>query len=97
MPKLPVNYQKTIIYKIVSRRPELSDWKHLDHTTDLVKRKNYIKTSVKNGKDNILFNFINDNGGWDAFDILMLGAFPTTNSELIKTHIYGLVHPAILI
>ena len=93
MPKIPVNYQKTVIYKIVSRDPELSDWKHLDHTTDFVKRKNYIKTACKNGKDDILFNFINANGGFSEFEMLMISEFPTTNSELVKTHIFGLAHP----
>jgi len=97
MPKIPVNYQKTVIYKIVSRNPELSDWSHTDHTTDFVKRKNYIKTSCKNGKDNSLFNFINENGGFSEFEILFISEFPTTKSELVKTHIYGLVHPSISI
>jgi len=97
MPKNPVNYSKTVIYKIVSRNPELLDWKHLDHTTDFVKRKNYIKSSCKNGKDNTLFNFINANGGFSEFEMLMVLEFPTTNSELVKTHIFGLVNPNITI
>lgn len=97
MPRLPINYQKTIIYKIVSKNPELSDWKHLDHTSDFTKRKNYIKTSCNKGKQDTLFDFINANGGFSEFEMLMISTFPSTNRELIKTHIYGLNHPVILI
>ena len=95
MPKLPINYQKTTIYKIVSKNPELN-FSHCDYTTDFVKRKNYIKTCCSKGKDEQLFNFINANGGFSAFDMLMICEFPTTNKELVKTHIYSLVNPSIL-
>jgi len=91
MPKLPINYQKTTIYRIVSKNPELADWKHIDFTTDFVKRKNYIKTACKKRKNEQLFNFINANGGWSEFEMLMLSEFPTTNKELVKTHIFSLV------
>jgi len=33
----PFHYQKTTIYRIVSKNPELADWKHIDFTTDFVK------------------------------------------------------------
>jgi hypothetical protein len=93
MTRKPIDYSKTTIYKIVSRNPELSGWKHIDFTTDFIKRKNYIKTSCANGKDAHLFNFINANGGFAAFDMLMLAEFPTTNKELVKTHIFGMMNP----
>ena len=95
MTRKAINYQKTVIYKIVSRNPELAGWSHSDYTTDFVKRKNYIKTSCKNGKQDALFDFINANGGWSEFEMLMVSEFPTTNRELIKTHIYELSHPAV--
>ena len=94
MTRKAINYQKAVIYKIISRNPELAGWSHSDYTTDFVKRKNYIKTSCKNGKDDTLFNFINQNGGWDAFEMLMICEFPTTNKELVKTHIFSLANPA---
>ena len=95
MPKLPIDYKRTTIYKIVSKNPELN-FSHCDYTTDFVKRKNYIKTCCSKGKDEQLFNFINANGGFSAFEMLMICEFPTTNKELVKTHIYSLVNPSIL-
>jgi hypothetical protein len=95
MPRKAIDYSKTIVYKIVSRNPELAGWSHSDYTTDFTKRKNYIKTSCKNGKDDTLFNFINQNGGFSEFEMLMISTFPTSNRELIKTHIFSLANPAI--
>jgi hypothetical protein len=97
MTKKPINYQKTSIFKIVSLNPALSDWHYIDYTTDFAKRKCYYKRCAIEGKNEPLFNFINENGGWNNFQMLMLQEFPTTNKELVKTHIFQLNNPAISI
>ena len=88
MPRQPINYKKAVIYHIVSKNPDLNDWKHIDFTTDFCKRKHYIKTCCYKGKDEPLFNFINANGGWDNFKMLAVKEFPSSSAELVKTEMF---------
>tara|TARA_R110000868_G_scaffold338568_1_gene599349 strand:+ start:93 stop:392 length:300 start_codon:yes stop_codon:yes gene_type:complete len=92
MPRTPVNYQKSIIYEIVPKDNSIN-WKHISFTTDFIKRKNYIKSCCIKGKDNPICNFINENGGISAFEILAIKEAPATNSEFVKSQIFHLNHP----
>jgi predicted GIY-YIG superfamily endonuclease len=75
MPKVSINYSKTIIYKICCKDPTITDI-YIGHTTDLTKRKYQHKTSCcneKNRKYNLfVYDFIRKNGGWNNWDIVMI-------------------------
>ena len=78
MPKLPLNFKNTIIYKIVS----ITDEKlfHIGHTTDFTKTKNRMKIiSLKpeqpSGKYAKLWKNISDGGGWDNFQMVEIEKF----------------------
>ena len=58
MPKLPIDYSKTIIYKIVCNDTNITDC-YVGHTTDFTRRKQLHKNDCNNpnGK-NIIIKFI---------------------------------------
>jgi len=73
MPRLAINYSKTIIYRIVCRDPTITDC-YVGSTTDFTKRKNNHKSACTNSKDTnyhyYVYQFIRDNGNWCNWDIL---------------------------
>ena len=72
MPITPINYSKTIIYKI--EHIENEDLVYVGHTTNFDKRKSEHKSSCKNGKSNVynlkLYQMMRSNGGWDMFRMI---------------------------
>ena len=51
MPKTPIDYSKTIIYKLVHKEDYDNVNVYVGSTTDFVKRKNQHKKSCNNEKD----------------------------------------------
>jgi hypothetical protein len=76
MPRLPMDYSRTIIYKI--QHNEIEELLYVGHTTDFTKRKNKHKSSCKS-KQFKLYQTIRDNGGWDCFKMVMVEEFPCVN------------------
>ena len=76
MPRLAIDYSKTIMYRIVCRDPNIIDC-YVGATTDF-KTRIYQHKTVCNNCNNIkskryhyyVYQFIRDNGGWDNWDIL---------------------------
>lgn len=73
MPRTPINYAQTIIYKI--QHIDNEDTCYIDHTTDFSKTKNRIKTILEKpnkpmGKYSNLWDMVHDNGGWNEFKML---------------------------
>ena len=72
MPITPINYSKTIIYKI--EHIENEDLVYVGHTTNFDKRKSEHKSSCKNGKSIVynlkLYQMMRSNGGWDMFRMI---------------------------
>jgi len=73
MPKEDINYQNTIIYKIVCNDLDITDC-YVGHTTNFIKRKQQHKDACQN-PNNKSFNFkmyllIRDNGGWDNWSMI---------------------------
>jgi len=72
MPRLPMNYQNTIIYKIVCKDINITDT-YVGHTTNFDKRKNNHKTACNN--ENLryyninVYQFIRENGGWNNWEM----------------------------
>ena len=78
MPKLPLNFKNTIIYKIVSITDE--SLFYIGHTTDFTKTKNRMKVlSLKpeqpKGKYTKLWKNISDGKGWDNFQMVEIQKF----------------------
>lgn len=75
MPKTPIDYSKTIIYKICCKDPTITDV-YVGHTTDLIKRRYLHKSSCCNPNSNkyhyYIYEFIRNNGGWDNWDVIMI-------------------------
>lgn len=75
MPKTPINYSKTIIYKICCKNPDITDI-YIGHTTDLIKRRYCHKARCCNPDDKkynyYIYEFIRDNGGWDNWEIIQI-------------------------
>jgi len=73
MPKLPMDYSKSIIYKIVCKNPEIKDC-YVGSTTNYDKRKWNHKYDCNNEKSKNynynIYKFIRDNGNWENFDMI---------------------------
>jgi hypothetical protein len=73
MPRLPINYSNTIIYKLVCNNPTITDV-YVGHTTDFIRRKTNHKcrcnTEKNNGYNCYVYQFIRDNGGWDNWSMV---------------------------
>lgn len=108
MPKLPSDYSKTIIYKIININPDIKDC-YVGHTTNFVKRKSYHKNDCMR-EDHKNFNFplylhIRENGGWTNFIMLEIEKYPCKDIneaiareryhyEILKPNLNG-VHPGL--
>ena len=84
MPRIPINYQNIVIYKIVSNDLTITDV-YIGSTTDFTKRKyghksncNNINSSKYNFK---IYQFIRDNGGWEAFTMIEIEKYPCNDSN----------------
>jgi len=79
MPKTPIDYSKTAIYKIVCNDLNITDL-YVGHTTDFTKRKNQHKTScnnVKNKKHNLkVYRMIRENGNWENWTMIEIEKYP---------------------
>ena len=73
MPRIAIDYSKTIMYRIVCKDPTITDC-YVGSTTNFTKRKSNHKSACTNSKDTYydyyVYQFIRDHGGWDNFDML---------------------------
>jgi hypothetical protein len=86
MPRTPINYTHTIIYKIVSTdNPQLF---FIGHTTEFTKRKALHKTLAFKGTYKQLHQMIQDNGGWDKFKMLQASKFPCEDKNEADSEVF---------
>jgi len=89
MPKKPMNYSKSIVYKICCKNIDITDC-YVGSTTCLRNRKTQHKTCCNNEKDKkynfTVYQFIRENGGWNNWEVVMLEEYPECRSgeELLK-------------
>src|SRR5210317_597352 len=89
MPRKPMDYSKSVVYKICCKDNNISDC-YVGSTTCLRNRKNRHKTSCNNEKDKDynypVYKFIRDNGGFDNWEVIMVEEYPQCKSveELLK-------------
>ena len=88
MPKVIMNYQNTIIYKIVPKDVTL-DFVYVGHTTNFTKRKCQHKSDCCNEKGK-RFNYKvyktirDDIGGWKNLDMIEIEKFPCNDENEAK-------------
>lgn len=84
MPKLLIDYSKTIMYKIVCKDLSITDV-YIGHTTDFIKRKHNHKASCNNENSKSyhykLYQFIRDNGNWNNFDMIEIEKYPCNDGN----------------
>jgi hypothetical protein len=75
MPKQTINFQNTIIYKLVCNDTNIKDC-YIGHTTDFKHRKYSHKSKCNNKKNPYVYKFIGDNGGWNNWSMIMIEKYP---------------------
>lgn len=101
MPRLPIDYSKTIIYKIVCNDLNICDV-YVGSTTDFVRRKGQHKQSCNNEKskkyNRKVYQTIRANGGWDNFSMVEIEKYPCNDSNEARTrerHYYELLNASL--
>ncbi len=84
MTKTPIDYSKTIIYKICCKDPNIKDV-YVGSTTNFRSRKNQHKSASINPNHksyNIyVYQFIRENGGWDNWQMIMIKEYTKCESK----------------
>jgi hypothetical protein len=79
MPRLPKNYSKNVIYKLVCNDLNITN-SYVGHTTDFTRRKACHKSDCHNEKGekyNLkVYKTIRENGGWDNYSMIEIEKFP---------------------
>ena len=84
MPKINIDYSKTVIYKIVCN-DENVDYLYIGSTTNFTKRKTNHK-SICNNINNVNHNQkkyieIRNNGGWENFKMIEVEKYPCNDNR----------------
>ena len=84
MPKTPVDYSKTVMYKIVCKDLNIKDC-YVGSTIDFTKRKHLHKDvcnhSERNGHNYYVYQFIRNNGGWNNWDMIEIEKYPCNDKN----------------
>jgi len=87
MPKIQIDYSKTIIYKICSKDLTIKDC-YDGSTNDFDRRKGQHKSACcnENDKDHILpvYQFIRSHGGWANWSMILVEFYNTCSNKLEK-------------
>ena len=81
MPKIPINFLNTVIYKIVCKDIDINEF-YIGSTTNFTKRKGQHRGCVKNDipKNNYkVYRFIRDNGDWENWDMILVESYACDN------------------
>jgi len=85
MPKIPTDYTKTIIYKLVNKEDYDNANIYIGSTTNFTKRKNYHKFSCLNEKSKEYhqkkYQSIRDNGGWNEWNMIEIEKYPCNDKK----------------
>jgi hypothetical protein len=88
MPRLPIDYSKTIIYKIVCNDLNITDV-YVGSTTDFIRRKSEHRKCCNNEKSKKynykVYQTIRVNGGWDNFTMVEIEKYPCIDSNEAHT------------
>ena len=80
MPKVPIDYSKTCIYKLVHFDDLNDDNIYVGYCTNIVKRRDKHKRRCCNpesdGHNLKVYQFIRANGGWDQWQMILVEKYP---------------------
>jgi hypothetical protein len=80
MPRTPINYSNTIIYKLRHKEDNENANIYVGHTTDFTKRKYNHKSCCSNPKkedyNTKKYVHIRENGGWDMWEMIEIEKHP---------------------
>lgn len=83
MPRLSIDYSKTIIYKLVCKDINIKEL-YVGHTTDFTSRKYCHKSRCNNLNsehyNSLLYQFIRENGNWENWEMVMIEEVSCTNA-----------------
>ena len=83
MPKTPVDYSRTVIYKL--QHIEDESLLYVGSTTDFTRRKSQHKYICNNPNckehNQKKYNMIRENGGWEMFKMIEIQEYPCRNSK----------------
>ena len=84
MPRLPIDYSKTVIYKIVANDLSITEC-YVGSTTDFTRRKQWHKSACSNEKgksyDLKVYKTIRDNGGWAEWCMVEIEKYPCNDAN----------------
>jgi hypothetical protein len=84
MPRLPIDYSNTIIYKIVCNNFSITDC-YVGHTTDFVRRKANHRGDCTNEKKSAynskVYKTMRENGGWDNYSMIEIEKYPCEDAN----------------
>jgi hypothetical protein len=88
MTKLPRDYSRTIMYKIICN--DLSvNFVYNGHTTDFIQRKSNHKSTCNNPKDRCyhlkVYKTIRENGGWENWTMIEIEKYPCKDGNEART------------
>jgi hypothetical protein len=87
MPRIPINYANTLIYKLVCNDLNTTEL-YVGSTTDFTKRKNAHKSKCINElskQHNFkVYQYIRANGGWSDWSMIEIEKFPCADSKEAK-------------
>jgi len=85
MPKVQIDFSKTIIYKIVHKEDPDNHESYTGHTTEFAKRKCEHKRRCENPNNTKhhykVYQYIRENGGWDKFIMLEIEKYPCNDGN----------------
>ena len=89
MPKVPIDYSKTCIYKLVHKDDVDNENIYIGSTTDFRKRKNEHKSRIfKIGNQHYnqkKYVYIRENGGWDNWIMIEIEKYPCNDKREAET------------
>ena len=83
MPRTPIDYSKSQVYRIVCKNPKITDC-YIGITTNLTHmRSNHHRDSKQDNPklNQKLYRFIRENGGWSNFQLILIESYPCQNKE----------------
>ena len=84
MPRKPIDYSKTIIYKFVCKDLDVKDL-YVGHSTNWIKRKNTHKNACINSNCKSynckVYKIMRENGGWDNWEMIEIEKYPCNDER----------------
>ena len=88
MPKVPIDYSQTCIYKLVHFDDINDENIYIGHTVNMVQRKHSHKSRCNNPNNkehnHKKYQFIRENDGWDKWDMILVEKYPCNDLHEAK-------------